>query len=124
MKAQELLNENPFAKAVIKEWFLEQMLENIQDDKVPEDFKKLVRMKGVEDEHICSLIDVNPRSLFDVLDRNDVIVIINYHENSGWIWLVNGVLSENKGSRREAELEGIFKGVIVLNKRLEDEKNN
>jgi len=125
MNIKELLDKNPLSKETIKKHFLEKMIDSLKSDGITEEFKEMVRKKGVEDEHIITLIDVNPRSLFDVLDENNVILNITYHDNTGWTWHVEDDFKDGYDSRKNAEISGIVKAIELLENTLkEDNKKN
>jgi len=124
MKGIKLLNNYPLSKNIIKNWFLEQLISSLKTETINDDFKELVRKKGVEDTHIETLIDLNPRSLFDVLDENNVILIISYSENTEWRWNLKDDFKNNFSSRREAEKEGILQAIKALEKQLKNKKKN
>ena len=50
MKGIELLKEHSKAAIVMKQWFLEKMLEGLNDESLPDDFKVYVREQGIDDE--------------------------------------------------------------------------
>ena len=76
MKGLELLEKYPASAEVIKAWFLEKMIESFKDENVPSEFKDFMREQGIDNDKVGTLIDVNPRNLFDVFDNNDVIIQI------------------------------------------------
>jgi len=77
MKASEILETYPKATAVIKQWYLEKILESLNNDSLPEDFKEHVRNEGVDDDKIVAVIEAGPRALFDVFDENHIYIQIN-----------------------------------------------
>ena len=76
MKGLELIEKYPLAGKVIKEWFFKSMLESFKDESVPDEFKEFMLEQGIEDDKIGTLIDVNPRMLFDVFDDNNIRIHI------------------------------------------------
>lgn len=76
MKGLELLESYPLTAKVVRDWFMNQMLESFKDETVPEGFKQYMLEQGIENDKVSILIDVNPRVLFDVFDENDVIIQI------------------------------------------------
>ena len=76
MKGIDLLNKYTASAVVIREWFLEKMIESLQTSDVPDDFKNMMRETGIEDDKLAIMIDANPRMLLDVFDDNDVIIQI------------------------------------------------
>jgi AICAR transformylase/IMP cyclohydrolase PurH len=77
MEATKLLENYPKAAIVVKQWYLEKMLESLNNDSLPEDFKEHVRKEGVDDDKIAAVIDIGPRALFDVFDENHIYIQIN-----------------------------------------------
>ena len=47
MKAQELLVKYPLTAKVVKDWFLEMMMESMNTDSVPEEFKQAILDEGI-----------------------------------------------------------------------------
>jgi hypothetical protein len=88
MNVLELFEKYPNAKAIIKDWFLKEMIISSQNENVPEEFKQAVLQTGISDENLATLIEVQPRVLFDVFDENDIIIVIGYHENCGFNYVV------------------------------------
>lgn len=102
MTGLELLEKNPLSKKIIKDWFIEKMLESIvESDNLPDDFKQMIITSGVEDVTIINIIDNNVRTLFDLFDEHDVIVIINYHENASFSFVVNDYVDEVSYEKRK-----------------------
>lgn len=78
MKAKEMLETYPEVAKIIRNWFTEKIIENMKDsNEVPEDFKNLVRKRGVEDEFLINVIDKNPSALFELFDTLHVYVGIS-----------------------------------------------
>lgn len=89
MKGLDLLNDNPKAAVVVKQWFLEKMLDGLKDENLPEDFKSYVRQQDINNEKIGSLIDANPRALFDVFDSHKIYIGTIVDELNGFWWTIN-----------------------------------
>jgi len=116
MKASEILETYPKATAVIKQWYLEKILESLNNDSLPEDFKEHVRNEGVDDDKIVAVIEAGPRALFDVFDENHIYIQINtnvphfsYSINEG------DVISGSWQLRKEAERAAIEQAFELLN---------
>jgi hypothetical protein len=121
MKMLELLKENPKTAIVVKQWFLEKMLESLKDESLPEDFKNYVREQGIDDEKIATMIENSPRSLFDVFDDHKVFIQINvYSASSSFSYLINegDVISGPWNKRKEAELAAIIESFKLLEEKL------
>ena len=76
MSGLELLEKYPLAKKVVKDWFMKSMIESFKDESVPDEFKQFMLEQGIEDDKIGTLIDINPRMLFDVFDDNNIRIHI------------------------------------------------
>tara|TARA_R110000868_G_scaffold14426_4_gene67233 strand:+ start:36909 stop:37277 length:369 start_codon:yes stop_codon:yes gene_type:complete len=114
MNVLELFEQYPNAKAVIKEWFLKEMISSSQNETVPEEFKQAVLQTGISDENLATLIEVQPRVLFDVFDENNIIIIIKHH-NLGFTYAVEEAdQNDFFKTRKEAELEAIDTAFGIL----------
>jgi len=76
MKTIELLEKHPLATEVVRTWFFDQMVASFDDESVPEEFKEMMKQEGVTNERLATLIDVQPRTLFDVFDDNNIRIHI------------------------------------------------
>ncbi len=52
MKSLELMKIHPKAAIVVKQWMLEKLLDSLNDDTLPENFKDFVRENGIDDDKI------------------------------------------------------------------------
>lgn len=122
MNGIELLEKYSKAAIVIKQWFLEKMLESLKDETLPETFKEYARQQEIDNDKIGKLIDGNPRTLFDVFDENDLSINIVRTPNrtEGWEWEIMQESVENSicKSRKEAELSAIEAAFKLLNEKL------
>jgi hypothetical protein len=122
MNGIELLEKYSKAATVIKQWFLERMLESLKDETLPETFKEYARQQEIDNDKIGKLIDGNPRTLFDVFDENDLSINIVRTPNrtEGWEWEIMQESVENSicKSRKEAELLAIEAAFKLLNEKL------
>lgn len=69
MTGLELLNKYDKAATVVKQFYLDKLTESLKTSELPEDYKTFVKAQNLDNEQIGSLIDANPRSLFDVFDK-------------------------------------------------------
>jgi len=123
----ELLKKYPKAAAVVKSHFLEIMLESLNTDSLPDDFKEHVRMQGINDDMVKKVLEKAPRNLFDVFDDNGMFINITFdHEDRVFRYSVNGeVDSQNYLFRKAAEESAITEAFSLLNQKLtEDEKGS
>jgi len=121
----ELLEKYPEATAVVRSYFLEIMLESLNTDGLPEDFKENVRAKGINDDMVKRVLEKSPRNLIDVFDDNGIFINITFdHEYRIFRYSVDGeVDSANYLFRRAAEEAAIKEAFSILNQKIkEDEK--
>lgn len=135
MKAINLLEKYPEACKIIQKWFTKEFTKSMGEaDSVPEDFKEMVLQEGFTKERLAIIIDANPRSLFDVFDENEIIIIVGYHENLGFNYAVceDDDQQHYFKRRKEAEFTAIEAAFEILennqkvelttiNKEIEDE---
>jgi len=120
MDLDKLFNDYPKACEIIKQWFLERMLESFKDETVPEDFKEHIRKQGIETDKVIKIIGSNPRSLFQVLDDNNLFIEIriNMEEGPEFSWGVNGNKVDDWYSTRvEAEMKAVIECLKLLNEK-------
>jgi hypothetical protein len=75
MNALELLENYPKTAQIIQKWFIQRMIDSLNDKDIPEEFKEFVRNTGIDHDKLAKMIDANPRSLVDVFDENDIHII-------------------------------------------------
>lgn len=73
----ELLQKYPEAGRVVKAYFLEILINSLNTENLPDDFKDHVRAQGVDDDVIAKILDNTPRNLFDVFDENGLMIEIS-----------------------------------------------
>jgi hypothetical protein len=116
----ELLQKYPEAGKMVKNHFLSRMLDSLNDDNLPDDFKEHVRAMGIDDDKVASMIGNAPRSLFDVFDDNDLFIntIFDYTDRV-FRWSVNGEMnSQTYIFRKAAEQDAVAEAFKLLNKKL------
>ena len=119
MKGLEILQKYPHSADVVRKWLFDKMMESMQDDSVPEDFKQSMMNEAVTNERLAVFIDTNPRMLFDVFDENDIIIIIKYHDNFGFTWAVEEADDQSfYKTRKEAEISAIEVAFEILENKL------
>jgi hypothetical protein len=119
MKGLELLEKYPASAKVIKDWFLQSMIESFKDDTVPEEFKQFMLEQGLEDDKVGTLIDVNPRMLLDVFDDNDIVIETSLYPSGEFtIKIGNQATTKSWKIRKEAELFAIEAAFEILEKKL------
>jgi len=125
MKGLELLEKHPLTANVVRDWFMNQMLESFKDETVPEGFKQYMLEQGIDNDKVGTLIDVNPRNLLDVFDENHILIEIFRPLNEGSIYPSNyfsykigNISPDIKKTRKEAELFAIYAAFEILEKQL------
>jgi hypothetical protein len=133
MEALKLLEKYPLSTEVVREWFINKMVESVKgDDTVPEDFKNYMLEQGISNDKLCIFIDSSPRSLFDVFDENKIFICISVwtktpgdFENAEFGIALNATNKNNSNfsSRKEAELVAIEEAFEILEQQLTHKEN-
>jgi hypothetical protein len=122
MSGLELLETYPKAAEIIKQFFVNQLVDSLNDADLPEDFKEFAREQEIGNERVGTLIDNQPRGLFDVFDANSVYIEITViiGEKVFFIYHINGVVNNTPPYyvRKEAEASAIEKAFQILNDKL------
>lgn len=117
MKGQELLDNYPKAGELITNWYVKRFLDSMNDEGLPEDFKKFAMEAGLPKEKIGPLIDTGPRALFDFFDENEVYIETNVNSVGEvfFSYSVNGVSGKNAyPKRKDAETAAIEESFKLL----------
>ena len=123
MNALELLETYPKTAIVVKQWYLEKMLDSLQNKDIPEDFKEAVRAKGIDNENIAMLINASPRNLFDVFDSHKIYVE-TLREITGFWWKIKDdktflrLGNDPYNIRKESDAEAIIEAFKLLEEKL------
>jgi hypothetical protein len=119
MTTEELLESYPLSTEIVRKWFFNQMISSMENESVPEEFKQAMMAEAVTNERLATLIDVQPRTLFDVFDQNDIIILIKYHDNFGWSFVVEEADDQSfYKTRKEAEIDAIKIAFEILEEQL------
>ena len=114
MEMLELLESHPKTAIVVKQWFLEKMLDSIENESVPEDFKNLVREQGIDNDKVAGVIEGAPRSLFDVFDSHKIYISISC-VNDKFLWGINNDMNNSAySSRIEADKAAVIEAFKQL----------
>lgn len=119
MKVLEMLETYPKSAIVVKQWFLEKMLESLNDDSLPEDFKEHVRSMGIDNDKVAGMVEHSPRALFDVFDEHKIFIQINVN-TPYFSYSINGgdVISGSWDLRKDAERSAVQQAFNLLNEKL------
>lgn len=121
MTGIELLEKYDKAAIVIKQFYLNVMLESLKDDSLPENFKQFAREAGIDNDKIAAFIDAQPRGLFDVFDNNKIYVGITPNVLIGGMnfkYTISDDISGEAPTRIEAERIAVEKAFEILNNKL------
>ncbi len=78
MNALELLQENPDAANIIKQYYVDLMINSLDESLLPENFKDFLREQGIDDEKVAQMMEANARNVYDVLDENGFVISMNW----------------------------------------------
>jgi len=120
MTGLELLEKYDKAAIVIKQFYLNAMLESLKDEELPENFKEYARQTTIDNDKIGKLIDVQPRGLFDVFDNNKVYIGITPNFLIGGMefkYTIDEITGEAP-TRKEVERIAVEKAFEILNNKL------
>lgn len=119
MKMLDLLNDHPKSTIVVRQWFLSKMLETLNDESLPEDFKKHVMDQGIALERIANVIDGNPRSLFDIFDNHRIYIEITVDSSGGFWWKIGETKSTiGYEFRKNADVQAVIEAFKQLEEKL------
>jgi hypothetical protein len=122
MKGIELLEQNPETAKLICSYYLEVMLESLNDESLPEDFKDHVRAQAMDNRNIAAILDGNPRNLFDFFDEHGIFINISTTNNGkSYQCDVSRDLkgqSQGANTRKEADLKGVILAIEMLEEEL------
>lgn len=119
----ELLEKNPHAADVVKSYYLNVMLQSLNDDSLPENFKDFVRQQGIDNDKIAKIIEGSPRNLFDVFDENSLFIETMYMEKAFHYTINDGeqVILTNPqpyNTRKECDRAVVEQAFKLLNDKL------
>ena len=125
MNALELLQENPHAAQVIKDYYVELMINSLDESSLPENFKEFVREQGVDDEKVAQMMEANARNVYDVLDDNGFVISMNWDMafNKFSYHINDGHYDKYYDSRKEAENAAVASCIFLLERKLNPESN-
>jgi hypothetical protein len=120
MNALELLQENPDAAKIIKEYYVELMLNSLDEADLPEHFKEFLKDQGIDDEKVAQMMEANARNVYDVLDENGFVISITYDaEFKKFSWYVNDDAHKIVcDSRKQAENEAVAASIFRLQRKI------
>ncbi len=119
----DLLNKHPKSAEVVRNWFTEVMLQSLNTDEIPEDFKEVMRNNKMDNEKLSNILKHQPRSLFDVFDDNEIVIETLVYPNGEFTIKIGQEGTTNTWkTRKEAEHFAIEAAFEILEQTLyEDE---
>lgn len=129
MTSKEILDANPKSASLIHDYYLNRLLESLEDDTFPPEFKEFAMEKGVPFDNIVAMLEANPRQLFDVFDEHGIFINISTTNNgkSYQCDVSQDLKGESQGAntRKEADLKGVTLAIDMLEEKLNSlEKTN
>ena len=115
----EILNKYPTASEVIRDWFTEQMIESLNTDSFPDDFKEMLRKEKFDNEKLSNVLKHQPRSLFDVFDDNEIVIETLVYPNGEFTIKIGAKgTTHSWKTRKEAEYFAIEAAFEILEQKL------
>ncbi len=122
MTGQEILDKYPLSTVVIKDYFFRRLEASCEEADVPQEFKDYLLASGIENEQIKTIIDENPRLLFDVFDENELFInILKIEDGFKWEFsnYSNKLFKNDKyKTRKDAESQAVFQAFSLLENKL------
>ena len=133
MKGLELLEQNPESAKLICSYYLEVMLESLNDESLPEEFKNHVREQAMDNNNIAAILDGNPRNLFDFFDSHNMYITVTCFSDGSFSYSIIADIgtsgtSEVYKTRKEADKNAVETAIkqleSSLTKSVIDKKNS
>lgn len=121
MLAKQILEKYPLTKEVIKDWFLQKMINSFKESEIDGSFRDYMIKMGVDNDQIERVIDNSPRMLLDLFDVNNIYISI-IHTDYGFKYILNHNESNFFEDRFLTEKEAVLKGIISLEEKLKQSK--
>ena len=133
MNGLELLEQNPESAKLICSYYLEKMLESLNDNSLPEDFKDHIRNQGIDNGKIGSIIESNPRNLLDFFDNHNMYINVTSFSDGSFSYSIIADIgtsgtSEVYKTRKEADKNAVEMAIkqleSSLTKSVSDKENS
>jgi hypothetical protein len=123
MKAVALLEKHPETAKVINEFYRSKMINSMETEDVPDEFKEMLKEQSFDNEYIATFVDASPRMLFDVFDDNEIYINVTAFPNSLFHYSIVGEIAEvgsteTFNTRLEAEKLVVEQAFEILNEKL------
>jgi hypothetical protein len=122
------LAKYPLSAKVVKDWFMKEMMESFKDETVPSEFKDFMLEQGIEDSKVETLINLNPRTLFDCFDENEIYINITRGDSGNFMVgysdkIKTYIKNDFSKNRKEAEKVAIEFSFELLEEKLKPINN-
>jgi hypothetical protein len=126
MSTLQLLEEHPKVATCISEYYSKIMIDSLEGNDFPEEFKSFVREQKMDNDKIVEMIEKNPRNLFDFFDDNQIIIEIHYHPGRGgnFISIVSGEMLNTTFVRKDSERDAVEFAITKLEEELTELVSN
>jgi hypothetical protein len=119
MSGLELLENNPKTAKLICSYYLEIMINSLNNESLPEEFKEQIREQVLDNEKVGTIIDGNPRNLFDFFDEHKIYINISTFSDGGFNYSILGNTASTGSknifkTRKEAEKEAVGESIKHL----------
>ena len=116
---KELFETYPKAAKVVCSWFLDKMLESLDTNKIPDDYKETIRKQGLPSDKVSTMVENNPRALFDVFDKHQIYIETVIDSDIMFWWKIG----ENQSSvgyddRKSAEMDAVREAFKLLDEKV------
>jgi len=120
MNALKLLQDNPDAAKIIIQYYVELMLNSLDDSLLPENFKEFLQEQGIDEEKVAQMMEANTRNVYDVLDDNGFIISILFDSNvKRFVWYINDGGHTVCTTRKQAENEAVAEAIFLLQEEID-----
>lgn len=119
---KELLEKYPKATKVICNYYTNIFLDSLKSDSISEEYKKKIDEYVVTQDIVLSILESQPRALFDVFDENKITIEIlnkNTFMDAEFYYKLNSLENRNVfKKRKDAEKEVIKEAFKLLEEKL------
>jgi len=115
MKTLELIENFPLTMGEIQSYLYKKLLDSIKEasENVPEEYLEHLKNTEISSDKISSLVEVNPRILFEFFDEHEIYVETIRYDNK-FVCRINGEKKSSEEDRLSAEVNAIEKCFPIL----------
>jgi hypothetical protein len=119
----KILENNPLVTKLLQEWFTAKMKKAVSSNKMSKELNEHFTNVVISKEKLAPIMEVNPRSLFDFFDENE-IYILPIMDQGSFSCTINGEPIETTlwfNTRLPAETTAVIQAFPILEQILSDE---